>query len=167
MDREETKRALRIKALSHVKYAERSLALWETLTAAYDQVPIDVKEAFLKVKSFLIDKEMHAYRSLLLLISIMGDDESQEATRMAFKRFLSADMSIMHFWSHNGEIPGSWLDKDERLLRELFKEIERDISGKRKYSKKPEPKVKPVENKPAPAPKKQAKAVESKPKKKK
>lgn len=170
MDREEAKSTLRIKALSHVKYAERSLALWETLTAAYDHVPSDVKEAFLKVKAFFVDKEMHAYRNLLLLVSTMGDDENQEATRIAFKRFLSSDMSIMHFWSHNGETPGSWLDKDEKLLRELFKEIERDISGKRKYSKKetkPEEKVEPVEKKPAPAPKKQAKAVESKPKKKK
>jgi len=140
INREEEQKALRTKVLSHVKYAEKSLALLETLSAAYSQVPSDVKDAFSKIQSFFIERELNAHRNLLLILATVGDDEDQEATKMAFKRFLSVDMSIMHFWSHNGEIPGTWLDKDESRLRELFKEVERDLNGKRRYIKRDNPK---------------------------
>ena len=136
MIEKEDKDSLRINVLSQVKYAEKALALLETLTIAYNQVPSDIKDAFTRIKSFFIEKELTAYRNMLLIINLIGDDEEREATRKAFKRFLSADMSIMHFWSHNGEMPGSWLDKDEKRLRELFKEIEKEVGGKRKITKK-------------------------------
>jgi hypothetical protein len=132
----EDKDDLRVKVLSQVKYAEKALSLLETLSAAYTQVPSDIREAFIRVKSFFVEKELNAYRDLLLIVNLIGDDEENEATRKAIKRFLSVDMSIMHFWSHNGEIPGSWLDKDEKRLRELFKEIEKEVGGKRKKAVK-------------------------------
>lgn len=143
--REEVENSLRTKTLSHVKYAEKALALLETLSVAYSQVPSDVRESFIKIQNFFIEKELSAYRNLLLIVTIIGDEENKEATRMSLKRFLTNDMAIMHFWSHTGEMPGSWLSKDEQELRDLFKEIERELSGKRKYVKKKKVEVKPVE----------------------
>jgi len=136
MINKEDKNDLRVKVLSQVKYAEKALALLETLSVAYNQVPSDIREAFMKVKSFFIEKELNAYRDLLLIVSLVGDDEENEATRKAIKRFLSLDMSIMHFWSHNGETPGSWLDKDEKKLRELFKELEKETGKRKKIAKR-------------------------------
>jgi hypothetical protein len=140
--KEDDKILLRAKVLSHVKYAEKALALLETLSVTYIQIPFDVKDAFIKIKSFFIEKELNAYRDLLLIIDVIGDNENQEATRMAFKRFLSADMSIMHFWNHNGEAPGSWLDKDEERIRGLFKEVERELNRKHKPTSKKKSKPK-------------------------
>lgn len=162
MSNDEMQAQLRTKALAQVKYADKALALWETLTAAYNQVPSDVRDAFIKVKMFFIEKEMNAYRNLFMLTSIVSEDI--EAANMAMERFLAVDMAIMHLWSHNGEFPGSWLEKDEKKIRDYFKKVEREVRGKRSTIKeeKKKPVEKPVEKKPtpakkapAPAPKKQ------------
>lgn len=128
------KNELRLRALSQVKYAEKNLALWETLSASYDSIPLDIKTAFLTVKQFLIRKELDAYRNLMSLVVVTGEDENSEVAKMVIKRFLSTDMSVMHYWSHNGETPGNWLDSDEKLIRECFKEMAKSLTGKRKYS---------------------------------
>jgi hypothetical protein len=155
MNKEETdvQTQLRLNALSQVKYAGKALALWETLTAAYSQVPADVKEAFIKVQNFFIEKEMKAYRNLFTLVTIASEDT--EAATLALERFLATDMAVMHFWTHNGEFPGSWLDKDEERIRSLFKKVEREVRGKRNYTKK-EPELKKEET-PKPEPEKRQK----------
>lgn len=133
-NKRDIKDELRIKSLSQVRYAEKALSLWETLSASYDSLPIDVKNAFLHVKQFLIRKELDAYRNLLTITVLLGEEEKREVSKMVVKRFLATDLSVMHFWSCNGETPGSWLDSDEALIRECFKEMAKEITGKRKYS---------------------------------
>jgi len=128
--------ALRIKSLAQVKFAEKALALWETLSSAYDAPPSHVREAFVKVQHFFIEKELQAYRNLFMLTTVFGDIENQEAAQLAIKRFLSVDMSIMHMWSHNGDIPGSWLGEDEVKIRDCFKQVAKELTGKRGYVKK-------------------------------
>ena len=131
---------LRTQAISQVMYANSALAQWERMAHLYSEDkpnrPASVTEAFTVVRNWLIEKELKAYRNLFMTVSVWGDTEDQAARRLAIKRFLQEDMTIAHFWTSTGELPYSWLKEDEAMIRECIAEVERGLTGKRKYTRK-------------------------------
>ena len=133
---------LKVKALAQVKYATSALAQWERMSQLYSEDlprrPQSVRDAFVEVRNWLIEKELAAYRNLFLTVSIWGDTEDTAAKRLAIKRFLQEDMTISHIWSDTGEFPCKWLIEDENLIRACVAEVEQELTGKRKYNRRKE-----------------------------
>lgn len=103
-----------------VEYAEMAFQAFEFARMSLPRHVVDYNDPnLMAVRSMMLAAVGEAYRRLFMWSTVtIDDDVRRRAKELAMRRFLGERHEIMSNLSTRGEMPGMWMDDDEKAFRD-------------------------------------------------
>lgn len=107
-------------AFAGVEYAEMAFQAFEFARTALPRHVVSHDDPnLMAVRSMLVANVGEAYRRLFMWSTVHVDETvRRRAKELAMRRFLASNHEIMSHLHVRGEMPGGWLDDDEKQFRD-------------------------------------------------